>query len=99
VGMTLCPWAYVRHHCEENLFSHLRTLFDAGIKFSIGSDSPAYVEDHWVIHNLMLIKLKGGFSNDELVQVQKNAVGICWADAQTKKDLLQEIDRFVESRA
>jgi adenosine deaminase len=47
----------------------------------------------------MFIKLKGGFSDDELVQVQKNAVEICWANERLKKDLLQEIDHFVQSRA
>lgn len=99
VGMTLCPWAYVRHHTQHDLFKYIRTLFDEGIKFSVGSDSPGYVEDHWITHNLMLMKLKGGFSNAELAQVERNAVEICWADEQTKEDILQEINQFVESKA
>jgi adenosine deaminase len=99
VGMTLCPWAYVRHHPETNIFGHIRTLFDAGVKFSIGSDSPAYVEDHWITHNLILLRLKGRFTDSEIVRVQKNAVEICWTDEGTKKRILKEIDKFVTSRA
>lgn len=96
--MTLCPWAYVRHHTEANLFTYIRTLFNAGVKFSIGSDSPAYVEDNWVSHNLGLLRLKGRFTDAEIVKVQRNAVEICWADEETKKHLLQEIAHFVTSR-
>jgi adenosine deaminase len=98
LGMTLCPWAYVRHHTETNLFTYILILFNAGIKFSIGSDSPAYVQDNWVNHNLGLLRLKGRFTDAEIVKLQTNAVDICWADEQTKKHLLQEIDRFVASR-
>ncbi|KAH7346760.1 hypothetical protein BKA65DRAFT_503202 [Rhexocercosporidium sp. MPI-PUGE-AT-0058] len=96
IGMTLCPWAYVRHHTETNLFSHIRTLMDAGIKICISSDSPAYVESNWVTDNLALLKLKGGFTNEDVVRVQRDAVDMCWADEETKGRLRDEIDGFVE---
>ncbi|KAH9220042.1 hypothetical protein DL95DRAFT_383867 [Leptodontidium sp. 2 PMI_412] len=96
VGMTLCPWAYVRHHTETNLFSHMRTLMDAGIKICISSDSPAYVESNWVTDNLALLKLRGGFMNEDVVRVQRDAVDMCWADEETKGRLRGEIETFVE---
>jgi adenosine deaminase len=44
--MILCLWAYVRHHTEVDLFKHIRTLFNAGIKVNISSDSLAYMESN-----------------------------------------------------
>ncbi|KAH8763422.1 hypothetical protein BGZ57DRAFT_956238 [Hyaloscypha finlandica] len=60
IGMTLCPWAYVRHHKEENVFGYVRRLFDAGVLINVSSDSPAYVESNWIVDNLRLSKKNGG---------------------------------------
>ncbi|PVH80288.1 adenine deaminase/adenosine deaminase [Cadophora sp. DSE1049] len=95
-GMTLCPWAYVRHHTEANLFSHMRTLMDAGIRICISSDSPAYVESNWVTDNLALLKLRGGFTDEDVMRVQRDALDMCWADQETKGRLRGEIEDFVE---
>jgi adenosine deaminase len=77
VGMRLCLWAYVRHHTEEDLFKHIRTLFDAGIKVNISSDSPAYVESNWITQNLLLIRMKCGFTDEEIAQVARDSVEMC----------------------
>ncbi|KAH8594818.1 hypothetical protein B0O99DRAFT_623727 [Bisporella sp. PMI_857] len=97
IGMTLCPWAYVRHHTEPNLFSHIRTLFNAGIKINISSDGPALMEGNWVIHNLLLTRQKCGFTNGEIAKVERDSVEMCWADAETKRRLIGEIDGFCAS--
>lgn len=97
MGMTLCPWAYVRHHKEEDLFKHIRTLFVAGIKVNISSDSPAYVENNWITQNLLLIRLKCGFTNEEIVRVESDSVEMCWASEEVKRDLLHEINLFCAS--
>lgn len=94
MGMTLCPWAYVRHHEEEDLFRHVRTLFDAGIKVNISSDSPAYVESNWITQNLLLLRMKCRFTNEEIARVEKDSVEMCWADEDVKRNLLGEIERF-----
>lgn len=67
VGVTLCPWAYVRHHGEENIFGYVRKLFGACVLVNISSDSPACVESNWVIDNLLLLKIQGSFTNEKLV--------------------------------
>ncbi|TVY86832.1 putative deaminase, partial [Lachnellula willkommii] len=95
-GMTVCPWAYVRHCTEEKLFGGVRRLWDGGVRISVSSDSPAYVEGNWVVENLALLKMKGGFSDEELVQCQRNAVEMCWASEEVKKELLKEIEQFWE---
>ncbi|TVY57226.1 putative deaminase [Lachnellula cervina] len=95
-GMTICPWAYVRHCTEDELFGGIRRLWDEGVKISFSSDSPAYVQGNWVVENLALLKMKGGFSDEELVQCQRNAVEMCWASEEIKKELLEEIEKFWE---
>lgn len=97
IGMTLCPWAYVRHHTEQDLFAYLRTLKNEGVNICISCDSPAYVEDNWVLQNLALIRLKGGWTDEELLKVQKDAIGICWASEETKIGLRGELHEFGET--
>jgi adenosine deaminase len=94
--MTIRPWAYVRHCGDEELFGWIRRLWGEGVRVCVGSDSPAYVEGNWVVENLALLKLKGGFSDEELVQCQRNAVEMCWASGEVKRGLLGEIEGFWE---
>jgi adenosine deaminase len=95
IGMTLCPWAYVRHHKEESVFGHVRKLCDAGVLVNVSSDSLAYVESNWVVDNLLLLRIQGGFANEELVKFQINAVDMCWATEDFKAEIREEIERFL----
>ncbi|KAE8445172.1 hypothetical protein EG329_013669 [Mollisiaceae sp. DMI_Dod_QoI] len=96
IGMTLCPWAYVRHHTEKDLFGHLRTLMMEDVRICISSDSPAYVEDNWVLEDLSLLRLRNGWTDEELVKVQEDAIEMCWASDNTKKILKEEMEMFLE---
>lgn len=91
----LGPWAYVRHRPEADLFAHMNNLKDAGIRICISSDSPAYVESNWVTDNLALLKLRGGYTNEDIIKVQRDAIDMCWASEEEKAVLRQEIDAFV----
>jgi len=75
----------------------MRTLMDAGVKICISSDSPAYVESNWVTDNLSLLKLRGGFTDADVVRVQRDALDMCWADEETKGRLRKEIEESVEN--
>ncbi|CAG9945187.1 unnamed protein product [Clonostachys rosea f. rosea IK726] len=97
IGLTLCPWAYVRHHKEEDLFVHVRTLFNAGIKVNVSCDSPAYVESNWITQNLALLKLKAQFTNEEIARVEKDSVDMCWAKEDVKRGLREEIETFCKT--
>lgn len=97
IGMTLCPWAYVRHHTESDIFEYIRLLVAQGIKINISSDSPVYVEENWVNHNLLLLRLKCGFTDDEIARLEKTSLEISWAPDNVKRDLLVEIEAFCNS--
>ncbi|PVH75246.1 adenosine deaminase [Cadophora sp. DSE1049] len=94
IGMTICPCAYIRHTSESEVFPRIRKLFDAGIKITIASDDPAYMEDNWVLHNLYLVREKCEFTDREMVQLQRNAIHICWASDVVREELSRNLDEF-----
>jgi adenosine deaminase len=94
IGLTLSPCGYIRHSSEADVFSRIRKLFDAGIKIAIASDDPAYMEDNWILHNTYLVKEKCGFSNAELLQLQRNGVAICWWDEVSRASFSTELLNF-----
>lgn len=102
MGMTICPWSYLRHTTYAKLGPSIRILYDAGIRISINSDDPSYMEDCWILHNMLLAKYLCGFSDKDIVVLARNAISISWAKQSVKEKILQEIDmvydRFYSSR-
>ncbi|KAJ9634987.1 hypothetical protein H2204_005942 [Knufia peltigerae] len=92
LGMTICPWSYLRHTTYAELGPKIRTLYDAGIKICINSDDPAYMEDCWVLENLLLVKHLCGFNDKDIAVLAKNAINASWATPTVKNEILREID-------
>lgn len=92
LGMTICPWSYLRHTTYAQLGPKIRVLYDAGIKISISSDDPAYMEDCWILQNMLLVKHLCGFDDKDMAVLARNAVNTSWANLAVKDDILQEID-------
>ncbi|KAL7781110.1 hypothetical protein V8C43DRAFT_298952 [Trichoderma afarasin] len=93
VGLTLCPHAYHRRTATEVLFPKLRELLDRGVKFCINSDDPVYMHDVWIDGNMEKAYHYGGLTKQEMVQLARNAVDMCWADEAVKKGIYGELDR------
>lgn len=94
IGMTIIPCAYIRHTSEQEVFPRIRKLFDAGILITVASDDPAYMEDNWVLHNLLMVRDKCKFTDKEMIQLQRNAITICWAPETLKTLLSSELEGF-----
>ena len=92
LGMTICPWSYLRHTTYTELGPKIRNLYDAGIKISINSDDPAYMEDCWILENMLLAKQLCGFDDKDIAVLARNAVNISWAEPADKENILREID-------
>ncbi|KAK5685019.1 hypothetical protein LTS10_003094 [Elasticomyces elasticus] len=90
-GMTICPWSYIRHQPLDDVFRDIRTLFDAGIRLAISCDDPAFMEDTWVLENLLVVKRFCGFSDGEMVRLARDSVEMCWAAGDVKEAILEEI--------
>lgn len=91
IGMTICPWAYMRYQTYSDLGPKMRLLFDAGIRITINSDDPAFMDDAWILHNWLLTK-RFGFTDEEIVTLARNAVTISWATQSIKDEIMREID-------
>jgi adenosine deaminase len=92
VGMTICPWSYIRHQPFDEVFERIRTLFDAGIKIAIASDDPTFMEDTWIHENLLLVQRFCKFSDADMMRLAKNAVEICWGSGEAKRIILDELE-------
>lgn len=90
-GMTICPWSYIRHQPFDEVFERIRTLFDAGVKISIASDDPTFMEDTWIYENLLLVEKFCKFGERDMLRLARDAVQICWASDAVKKNILDEI--------
>ncbi|KAI4680872.1 hypothetical protein J4E81_010056 [Alternaria sp. BMP 2799] len=89
LGMTICPWSYIRHQPMDEVFERSRALFDAGIVISIASDDPAFMEDTWVWENLLVVKRYCNFTNLEIQKLAENAIQMSWAKEEVKSFLLK----------
>lgn len=98
-GMTICPWSYIRHQPLEEVFARIRALHDAGIRMSIGSDDPAFMEDTWVWENLLVIKKYCDFEDSDILEIMRGAVEMCWAPENVKKRILDEMDEVAKSHS
>ncbi|EXJ91446.1 adenosine deaminase [Capronia coronata CBS 617.96] len=94
IGMTLCPWAYFCLSPETDIMGKVRQLYDAGVQVTINSDDPAYMDGCWIVHNLHLARLMCGFSDADIVRLQRNAVDMCWAPQEVKSAITKELEEF-----
>ena len=92
IGMTICPWSYIRHQPTDEVFERIRALFDAGVKISIASDDPAFMEDTWILENLLVVKKFCHFTNQDIKTLARNAVEMSWAPEHVKEAILNELD-------
>ena len=91
VGMTICPWSYIRHQPFEEVFERIRTLYDAGIRLAIASDDPAFMEDTWIHENLLVLRKYCRFEDKDFVRLTKDTVEMCWASKEVKTRILDEL--------
>ncbi|KAH6678815.1 putative adenosine deaminase [Plectosphaerella plurivora] len=96
IGMTICPWAYLRRWSYEGVAGRLRVLLAAGTKVCISSDSPAYMDDSWVLHNLLLTKQMCNLSDNQVLEMMRVSIVMSWATQDLKTHLLGELEAFAE---
>lgn len=90
--VTICPWAYLRRETYDSIVERIRILLDAAPPVRIASDSPAYTDQSWVTHNLLLTQRMCNFTDEDMVKLVKAGVHNCWADTGVKQAILQEMD-------
>ena len=78
-------------HAFKDYASHpLRRFFDAGLKVTLGSDDPTFFSTS-IGREYRIAQEHFGFSDDELLQVTKNALEEAFVDEETRARLLYKI--------
>ena len=93
LGLTICPISN-RFVVQSLTGAEIRRLLDAGIRVTINSDDPAYFRGY-MNENLAALQEDAGFSHEELVQVTRNAIDVCWASDTDKTRLRAELADYL----
>ncbi len=93
--LTMCPLSNVKLRCIDTIDSFpLRKLLDAGVRFSINSDDPAYFGGY-ILENYCALQEVFNLSIPEWEQISKGAVMGSWCNEERKIQLLAEIEGIV----
>ncbi|MEM7100641.1 MAG: adenosine deaminase [Pseudomonadota bacterium] len=92
LGLTICPIS--NEFVVQNLTAdEIRRFLSRGIKATINSDDPAYFRGY-MSENYQALKDKAGFTNQEILQLSRNAFEISWVSAEEKAHYLEKIDQY-----
>ncbi|GES66403.1 adenosine deaminase [Aspergillus terreus] len=95
VMLTVCPISNVQLRCVESVAQvPIRKFLDAGVKFSINSDDPAYFGGY-ILDNYCAVQEAFGLSVDEWRLIAENSVRESWIHDERKEELLRRIDEHV----
>ncbi|EYE97034.1 adenosine deaminase [Aspergillus ruber CBS 135680] len=93
--LTVCPLSNVRLRCVSALDEvPIRKFLDAGVKFSINSDDPAYFGGY-ILDNYCAVQEAFQLSFREWRAIAENSVSGSWVSEERKKELLGRIDEHV----
>ncbi|KAI8634324.1 adenosine deaminase [Xylariaceae sp. FL1651] len=94
--LTMCPLSNVKLNCIASISEFpLRKLLDAGIRFSINSDDPAYFGGY-ILENYCALQEAFDLNVREWENIAKEAVMGSWCSDSRKEELLKEIENVSE---
>ncbi|KAI0019421.1 adenosine deaminase [Xylariomycetidae sp. FL0641] len=95
VLLTMCPLSNVRLRCIASLAEFpLRQALQAGVRFSINSDDPAYFGGY-ILENYCALQEEFDLSVAEWEGIAKGAVLGSWCSEERKGEILGEIEEVV----
>jgi adenosine deaminase len=93
--LTTCPMSNLKLQCIKSIAEFpLRKLLDAGVRFSINSDDPAYFGGY-ILENYWVLQDNFGLTIPEWEGIAKGAVLGSWCSEERKTQILKEIDEVV----
>lgn len=94
--LTVCPLSNVVLRCVDKIEDvPIRTFLDAGIKFSINSDDPAYFGGY-VLENYCAVHEAFNLSVAEWETIVRAGIDGSWCDEERKVELRQLLERVVK---
>jgi adenosine deaminase len=96
IMLTLCPISNV---CLKGVASMkdmpIRQFLDAGVRFSINSDDPAYFGGY-ILDNYCAVQEAFQFSLEEWNVIAENAIEGSWCDEERKAELRKALEQCVD---
>ncbi|CAJ2511949.1 Uu.00g075740.m01.CDS01 [Anthostomella pinea] len=93
--LTACPLSNIKLQCISSMKEFpLRKMLDAGVRFSINSDDPAYFGGY-ILENYCALQETFGLSVREWEGIAKGAVQGSWCADERKAEILAEIEDVV----
>jgi adenosine deaminase len=98
VTLEVCPTSNVKTGIVPDYAHHpLRRLYDAGVRVTLNSDDPAMFQAY-IEHEYEIAAAVFGFTQAELLELTRNAVGAGFCDAATKDVILGSLNAEESSR-
>lgn len=99
--LTVCPATNIKLRYMDRIDQlPIREFMNAGIRFSINSDDPAYFGG-FILHNYCAVQEAFDLSVKEWIEIAKNSVQGSWVGDERKAELLRMVDehglRFSEA--
>ncbi|NAZ77360.1 adenosine deaminase [Kineococcus sp. T13] len=91
-GLTCCPISN-SFVTDDSKAPVIAQLLRSGVRVTVNSDDPAYFGGY-VTENLIALTRQAGLGPDELIQLQRNAIEISWADEEVRERFLGELDAY-----
>ncbi|KAI9705659.1 MAG: adenine deaminase [Bogoriella megaspora] len=90
--LTVCPLSNVVLRCVESISDvPIRRFLDAGVKFSINSDDPAYFGGY-ILENYCKVQEAHNLSAQEWVTICRNSIEGSWCSKERKSAMLQRLE-------
>lgn len=94
--LTVCPLSNVRLRCVEAVADlPIRKFLDAGVRFSINSDDPAYFGGY-ILDNYCAVQEAFDLSIQEWATIANGAIEGSWCDQERKEQLLEKVEACVK---
>jgi adenosine deaminase len=95
VMLTCCPLSNVVLRCVETMDRHpIQQLLNAGVKFSINSDDPAYF-DGYILANYCAVQESFCWSVEQWGVVCRNAIQGSWCSEERKSELVDRLEKLL----
>ncbi|KAI1340091.1 adenosine deaminase [Xylariaceae sp. FL0016] len=93
--LTMCPLSNIKLQCISSISEFpLRKVLDAGIRFSINSDDPAYFGGY-ILENYCALQDEFNLTVEEWERIARGAVMGSWCSEERKTEILSEITEVV----
>ncbi|MBO6555765.1 MAG: adenosine deaminase [Pseudomonadales bacterium] len=95
LGLTVCPVSN-RFVVQSLTSNEIREMLNRGMKATVNSDDPAYFRAY-MNDNFIALAEEGNFSQEDLVQLSRNAFDIAWLSDDKRQKYITKLEQYAAS--